>query len=150
MSICVNQPKTVFRKIIFATALRTPAYEIRSFRKTQKSGVFQVQISNTSLGRKNAHWAPYRPKKIENFRNSKIIKLPIFWFLTKINIFDVNLEFYISIFSENFGFWWKFRVLRKIASFGENFEFSQKIRVLTIISIFDENFAFWQKIRFLT
>ena len=58
----------------------------------------------------------------------------IFWFLTKISIFDENFDFW-----RKFWFWRTFRFLTKLLIFDENFAFCPKFRFLYKISLFVQN-----------
>ena len=60
-------------------------------------------------------------------------------FLTKIDIFDTNWDF-----------WPKSQFLTKIDIFELNCDFWPKLWFLTIIEIFDRNWDLWSKFRFLT
>jgi len=66
-----------------------------------------------------------------------------------------------SVFGQNFDFWGKFRILKKISIFEQNFDFWTKFRFLNKISIFEkililkkfsifeQNIDFWPKFWFL-
>ena len=78
------------------------------------------------------------PRKLPKFQF-----LTNFRFLTKISIFDQNLDFLPKVRFLDIDFGPRFLVLVKISIFGQNFDFRPKFRFLPKISIFGQNFNFW-------